>query len=72
MSRSYKKIGIVKDHNKGSKQISKQKIRNAVNQKLRDINLDNDVVLPIEREVVNSYDVCDYKWFSDKPENKRK
>ena len=70
MSRSYKKIGIIKDHPKGAKQLSKQKIRNTVNQKLKYI--DGDTVLPIEKEVTNSYDVCDWKMFLKDKKYKRK
>lgn len=70
MSRSYKKISIIKDHNKGSKQLSKQAIRNKVKQKLKSI--DENTVLPIEKEVFNSYNVCDYKCFTKDVRYKRK
>ncbi len=71
MSRSYKKIGIVKDHNKGSKQISKRTLRANVRSKLNNY-LDEDLIIPFEKEVFCSYNVCDYKWFSDRVEHKRK
>ena len=63
MSRSFKKVSIVKDHNKGSKQISKQIVRAAEKRGL--INyLDEDLDIPNEKSLYCSYNVCDYKWFT--------
>jgi hypothetical protein len=68
MSRSYKKHNILKDHPKGAKTMSKKKIRRKIKQILN--QEDDDITLPIERELTNQYDVCD--WIFINPDNKYK
>lgn len=51
MSRSFKKFGGYKDHNKGMKEIA--------NRRYRRRSLD-DTQIP-HKKYTNSYDICDYK-----------
>lgn len=71
MSRSFKKIGIIKDHNKGSKQMSKKILRSHIRTKLNNYE-DQDLIIEPEKALFCSYNVCDYKWFSKDVRDKRK
>lgn len=71
MSRSFKKIGIVKDHNKGSKQLSKRTLRSHIRTKLNNYS-NEDLVIEPERALFCSYNVCDYRWFTTESKYKRK
>jgi len=61
MSRSYKKKAIIKDSGLGFKALGNRKLRRKSRQKVK-LN-DPDSVLPIDKsEVVNDYNVCDWKF----------
>lgn len=61
MSRSYKKKAIIKDSGLGFKTLGNRKFRRKSKQKVK-LN-DPDSVLPVDKsEVVNDYDVCDWKF----------
>ena len=64
MSRSYKKVAIIKDNNSFSKKLANKKFR----RKSKNIDLEkNSEKLPIKsNEVINQYDVCDYKFRANK------
>jgi hypothetical protein len=71
MSRSRKKVAIVKDNSTGYKKIGNRKFRRKTKNKLH--NVDEDTIFPEDKsEVTNDYDVCDYKWFTDNEIDKRK
>lgn len=64
MSRSYKKNKIVKDGGKSGKQVANRKFRKKVKNKLQNHIITEDTILPINKsEVINDYDVCDWKLF---------
>lgn len=64
MSRSYKKA-IYKDGNGGWHKILRRRVRNSVKNYMRthkDKLIDDEIVLPDSKEIVNCYDWCDYKY----------
>lgn len=63
MSKS-KRQPIIKDKNKYFQKLGNRKMRNKVNQLLKKEEYDN---LPEDKsELINDYDVSDYKFFIDK------
>jgi hypothetical protein len=61
MSRSFKKNGWVKDPaNRHMKKIAARRLRRIVKMKLLTYTEDSPP-LPVMNEVINPYDVCDYK-----------
>ena len=65
MSRSYKKNLVIKDHPKGAKKDNNKRFRRKVKSKLKGIS--DDTLLPLDKsEVMNDYDVSDYKFIIDK------
>lgn len=64
MSRSFKKNSIIKDMNKSAKVLGNKLMRKKLS---KNINFEeDDLILPIDKsEVVNDYDVTDYKFFID-------
>lgn len=69
MSRSVKKIGIYKDKPTFGKKLGNKKFRRKTKQKIKN----SEEELPIDKsEVINDYDVCDYKFFSKDKKAKRK
>lgn len=67
MSRSYKHKNILKDTNKGSKLIGSRKMRRKTKSKLSPRTIiDDELILPEDKsEVINDYDVCDWKIYFD-------
>lgn len=66
MSRSYKKKSILKD-NGGMKKHSHAKFRRKSKQKIQEQDFDS---LPnYQREVVNQYDVCDWKFIYEQEDD---
>jgi hypothetical protein len=56
MSRSYKKQPIYKD--RGDTSYNKR-----IRKRVHNLDLsDEDILIPISKEVTNSYNICDYKW----------
>lgn len=75
MARSYKK-GIVKDRSSVATRQYNRKVRNANKHNIRHAvsnDLLDDADLSFKtKSIYNDYDYCDYRWFSDSPEYKRK
>lgn len=61
MSRSRKKVPIVKDRNPFYKKLSNKLIRK-YNKVILRLNPE-EILVPNKNEFVNQYDVCDYKFF---------
>lgn len=71
MSRSKKKVGIYKSKATFGKKWGNRKFRRKSKQKAK--KPDEDTMFPEDKsEVINDYDVCDWKWFTDDPKAKRK
>lgn len=67
MSRSFKKHKIYKDYNGGSKKLNHRIFRRVTKHRLN-----GNRELPTKMsEVMNSYDISDYKFFCDNPEDCR-
>lgn len=62
MSRSYKKNAWVKDpSNSHMKKLAARKLRRIVKTKLNNYT-EESPPLPVMKEIINQYEVCDYKF----------
>ena len=59
MSRSKKKA-VHKDHNKGMKRMANKALRAATREALH-----HEKEMPVMNDVINQYDVCDYRFFGE-------
>jgi hypothetical protein len=64
MSRSFKKNAIIKDKNRGAKQLAHQSVRTRVRVELNSNKDYDEMLFPTRKgnEVVNQWDICDWKF----------
>ena len=71
MSRSYKKQNIVKDKNRNAQKQGSKVLRSLTKSKIKSLPLD-DIILPEDKsEVVNDYNVTDWKHKNKKGKGKK-
>lgn len=73
MSRSVKKTGVYKDKATSGKRIGNKIFRRTSKQKVKRSIHDEDILLPEDKsELINDYDVVDWRTYKDEPKAKRK
>ncbi len=72
MSRSYKKKNIVKDKDRGSQKVASKAVRRITKGKLKVANPEEEILPEKPSEVIDSYDVTDWKFTDAKGRGKNK